>query len=322
MMKKTLSNFSTCFALFMFLLLACEENDKAPIAPNLAFMNSPSNRLATEENVQDWYPVFFAFSGDNLYKIDSRNHSITLVGNGWSGTESATVFNNYIFAVQGGHLWKCNLYNGVDCEDLGANWYGTPHLTNDDEHLYGIQGNRLWKVTQNGGFTQLGNGEWGGETSLNYTHGVNGQNNQFHQTSHLYISWGGSLWRVNRTNGSWNELAQTGLHPMIMPHWAGGHDYTFLGVNGSQFWSYGIPPFQPSFINSTNNWSGATSIALTAGYEDPNLCATCDPQNIYVLINGTIHYLRDSDSPWTNRAYQGTVAGISNVYLLTSHLAR
>jgi hypothetical protein len=250
----------------------------------------------------------FAFDGDNLYRVHSDTRETEYMGSGWSGTEAATVHSGNLFAVQGGHLWRCNLTTGV-CVDIGANWSGTSFLTNDGTSVYGIQGNALWKVNTNGGWSQLGIGEWGGSTEMGFSSTIDA----------LFIVHGGTLWQVHKSNGTWIDKGSVGVNPLVMPHhsFSGGCGSCIIGIE-----SFGsvitFDLLQPGLVGNQTNyiWSGSTDISYTRFTPSGT---TVPLDNVFILKNGQVHHYQKS-VPMTSGtyAYQGAVPGLTNTYKIAS----
>src|SRR5688572_1150093 len=82
----------------LFLILGCEENQfrdtlRTPnlsgIKPEAAPDKEERSSSITRVNVPN---QLFAFQGDHLYRIHPDTWEIEYYGNGWSGTEAATVY--------------------------------------------------------------------------------------------------------------------------------------------------------------------------------------------------------------------------------------
>lgn len=315
-MKNTEQFFCKVVLIFLVIILVvgCEQEESVVqrMPPNLSGVianseierNPANGRVAVSDQL-------FAFKGDNLYRVHADTREVEFYGNGWSGTEAATVVNGNIYGVQGGHLWRCNLTTTV-CADLGPNWGGTSFLTHDySGYLYGIQGGKLWKVNAtSGAWSQLGIGDWGDATELTYVH----------STGWLFIKWGGYTFRVSRSNGSWEQLA--GLDPMI--HWVSRNtgEVTWGIEDGVLKWVE--LDGGGGNILSAAEWAGSTDLAF-ANYEsqDPQTecgISSCTISNYFIIKDTELHHLKIGILPSRGTLYNlGPIPGMAGTYLIVSN---
>ncbi len=252
----------------------------------------------------------FAFGGSSLYRIQSDDKSTTMIGVDWAGTEAATIMSGNLYAVQGGHLWRCNL-TSTNCVDLGAAWGGTSFLTNDGSFIYGIQGGRIWKVNTNGGWMQLGIGDWTGSSEMSFN--IGGSFNS--APSGLYVSQGGKLWNVNTQTGNWIDFGISSLNPYTTPNPRPfSNDVSYGILNGKLVQSQIIVNSVTwAEITTSPDWYGTTDVSWSQ-FKDPTL----NSNNIWVLKNGQIHHFRVNGGFGWPYTYQGTVANLSGIYKLVS----
>lgn len=222
---------SKVMLLCVFIVTAChiQESEKIvpkKMIPNIKAKNPPRlfktnlDGIRESANAHQGIPragveyEVYVLAEDYLYAVDGRQMnppSYQIIGSGWSGTEAATVWGNNLFAVQGGHLWKCDLV-AETCIDLGPNWEGTVALVSDYlQYLYAIQGGKLWKVNPNtGAWSQLGNGNWSGSTEMSWGY------SKFEGVKRLYIGKSGGRYRVNSSNGSSTQVGTKGTNPSVV----------------------------------------------------------------------------------------------------------
>ena len=254
----------------------------------------------------------FAFAGNNFYRIQSDDKTSTIIGVDWAGTEAATVMNGNLYAVQGGHLWKCNL-TSTNCVDLGAAWGGTSFLTNDGSFIYGTQGGRIWKVNTNGGWAQLGIGDWGGSTEMGYSHG--GGTNWPATPAGLYVRQGGRLWNVNTQNGNWIDFGISSLSPYTIPNpRPSGNNVSYGILNGRLVESIiTVNSTTNAVVTPNQDWYTASDVSWTQ-FKNPTL----NSNNIWVLRDSQIHHFRVAGGFTWPYTYQGVVPSLSGVYKIVS----
>jgi hypothetical protein len=312
-MKKNLSSSLRLSVFFILILIACQDKEvsvkKQLPPPNLSFLQPEREPSGARVGVGN---QLFALEGDYLYRIYSDTREVELLGTGWSGTEAVTVFSGYLYGVQAGRLWKCNLTTAT-CADIGPNWEGTSFLTNDGSYIYGIQGNRLWKVQQNGSWQQLGNGEWGAATEMSFSNnpvvpsGVS--------VPYLYIQHGGTIYRVNKDLGTWSTFGSSTINPYTHPvSDIRNRNTSFLGILDGRFVRQNTGTGSLTNLSSAI-WHGAIDISWVQ-------FGSNYVSHVYILHGSQIHeYEEDIINP-DNWVYKGTIPGLTGVYKIVSQQAR
>ena len=296
----------------------------------------------------------FAFSGNNLYRIQTDNATYTLIGVDWGGTEAAQAIGEDLFAVQGDHLWKCNLRNET-CIDLGAAWSGTTFLTGSVD-LYGVQGGAIWKVnTTNGQWARLGSNNWNFVTEFAYIDDYPGNLIVSEGTSYLLQPppfWQTlGTWRIPGS-GVRRRISDKKIKPYTIPSppqfsvdfFADNQYYATPGLfgvyrganedNGRIVRSYLYSDYyevvslkDPSNPELGKDWTNATDIAWTR-YTRSNVPRS---KSIWILKDGLIYRLKQAEAStlYTGNvivnpqgAVYETVNGLTGVYKITSNQAR
>jgi hypothetical protein len=153
-------------------------------------------------------------------------------GTGWGGTEAMTALGSYVYAVQGGTLWRVNAGDGatIPFSDYPNGWDGTEAMTAIGSYLYAVQGGTLWRVN-------LSNGDV--EPFSDYPTGWDGTEAMTAYGSYIYAVQGGTLWSVNVNNGDVTPFSNypTGWDGTLAITARDGHLYA---VQGSSLWKVNI----------------------------------------------------------------------------------
>jgi hypothetical protein len=169
--------------------ISIESRATATAGVNGSYKALPGNWGGTEA-ITSAGSYIYAVQGGKLWRSTAAG-GYTDLGGGWGGTEAMASMGGDLFLVQGGHLWRKTPGNSTRT-DLGANWGGTEAMTSLGNYLYAVQGGKLWRFDSNGKYTDLGSG-WSGTEALTSAGG------------YLYAVQGGKLWRTD-TNGKSVEL--------------------------------------------------------------------------------------------------------------------
>jgi hypothetical protein len=174
-------------------------------------------------------------------------------GTTWDNTDALTAWNGWLYAIQGGTLWRIetNLGQRNMFSQYPQGWAGTEAMAALDNFLYAIQGGTLYRVNIGNGsvssFSQYPSG-WGGTEGMAATNGG------------VFIVQGGTLWRVSTSNGSVAPFSAfpTGWEGTLAMTAKNGIVYI---AQGSSLWT--VNTFNGSVAQlGTNDWSSTT--AMTA----------------------------------------------------------
>jgi hypothetical protein len=193
-----------------------------------------------------------------LYRLNPTTGGYTNLGAQWGSqwnatkTDDMTAWNGWLYAIQGGTLWRVNPSNGAKSQfsQYPTGWEGTEAMTALDGFLYAIQGGTLWRVNIGTGavssFSQYPDG-WQGTEGMAATNGG------------IFIVQGGTLWRVG-TNGTVAPYSQfsTGWQGTLAMTSRNGVVYI---IQGTALWS--VNTFSQAVAQVGNvDWAGST--AMTA----------------------------------------------------------
>jgi hypothetical protein len=165
--------------------------------------NSPFVAMASTNG------FIFGIAYGELWRSDpTTNASYTPFGpygTGWGGTEAMTALGSYVYAIQGGTLWRVSASNGAVAAfgDYSDGWAGTEAMTAIGSYIYAVQGGTLWRVnTSSGAVSTFSNypNNWAGTVAMAAT------------GSYVYAVQGGVLWRTNTSSGAISTLG-TGSWP-------------------------------------------------------------------------------------------------------------
>jgi hypothetical protein len=191
-----------------------------------------------------------------LYRLNPSTGGYTNLGAVWGSqwnstkTDDMTAWNGWLYAIQGGTLWRVNPNNGTKTQfsQYPLGWQGTEAMAALDGFIYAIQGGTLWRVTISTGavskFSQYPDG-WQGTEGMAATNGG------------IFIVQGGTLWRVG-TNGTVAPYSQysTGWQGTLAMTARNGVVYV---IQGTSLWS--VNTFNQSVAQVGNiNWSGTTAM--------------------------------------------------------------
>jgi hypothetical protein len=193
-------------------------------------------------------------SHSRLYKVTPSTGAYNEVSPGasWPNTDAMTALGGYVYAVQGGTLWRVSGSNGLvePFSDYPDGWSGTEAMAAVGGMIYAVQGGTLWRVNVSNGdvspFSDYPDG-WAGTEAM----GAYG--------SYVYAVQGGTLWRVNVANGS---VAPFSNYP---DGWAGtaamtARDGYIFAVQAGTLWKVNTLGGGVSQVGSLS-WAGTTAMA-------------------------------------------------------------
>jgi hypothetical protein len=199
--------------------------------------------------------LFFP-SNPGLYKIDpnpgSGGYNDISAGNSWNGMEAMAGLGSFLYAVQGGTLWRVDGNSGsrTPFSQFPTGWQGTEVMSAINNNIYIIQAGTLYRVTATNGsvvaFSQYPNG-WQGTEGMAATNGG------------VFVIQGGTLWRVGISNGSVAPFSafSTGWQGTTAMTAKDGFLYI---VQGGVIWK--VSTFNGSVAQLGNlSWTGTTAMA-------------------------------------------------------------
>ncbi|MCF2502095.1 M12 family metallopeptidase [Dyadobacter sp. CY107] len=178
--------------------------------------------------VVSMYSNMYFVIGDKLYAVNENQGRRAFLSQGWAGTSKTMILDDpYIWAIQGGALWKANRYNGTYGNVGNDDWTGAKGITSHDpqRNFYAVYNNKLYKVDKYGKRTQLGSRNWPAVKTLYY------HNNA------LYVAWGVLFNKVNITTGeieaTYGKLQWSGTQAITAV--TGNSKYLYVMRNNALF---------------------------------------------------------------------------------------
>ncbi|MCF2502025.1 M12 family metallopeptidase [Dyadobacter sp. CY107] len=215
--------------------------------------NGPSWGLDDElspgdvKTVEHMYANLYIVRGNLLWSVSTKKEfASSILSSEWLGTAKGIAQQErYIWAIQGGKLWRSDRFSGEKQVMGNEDWSGPiVGLTGAEPggFFYAQQGKRLWKIGGNGKRERLGgvNGEenWSGTQAI-YNH-----------KGALYVIHKNTLYKINiktglvdkKYNGYWNDVK--GIAASYI-----GSNSIFI-MTGSNLWSVNIVTGALSYVQS------------------------------------------------------------------------
>ena len=129
-------------------------------------------------------------------------------GTGWEGTEAMAALNGYLYAIQGGTLWRIKGSDGsvVTFSDYPDGWSGTEAMAATDGYIYAIQGGTLWRISASSGAVA---------PFSDYPDGWSGTQGMTAKDGRLFVMHDGTLYKIITSAGSVAQLGSAGYYSMF-----------------------------------------------------------------------------------------------------------